>query len=948
LVNLHSKMIKTDLLTETTADALKKSIKEAADFKYALVESCIVAITDQKGIINYANDNFCKISKYSREELIGQDHRIINSGFHSKEFIKNLWTTIANGKIWRGELKNKAKDGTHYWVDTTIVPFLNSEGKPYQYVASRADITSRKEIEEHLTKSLKEISDYKYAIDESSIVAITDQKGIIKYVNNNFCKISKYSREELIGQDHRIINSGFHPNQFIRNLWVTIANGKIWRGELKNKAKDGTYYWVDTTIVPFLDEANKPYQYIAIRADITARKETEDHLEKSLKEVSDYKYAIDESSIVAITDQKGIIKYVNDNFCKISKYSREELIGQDHRIINSGFHPNQFIRNLWVTIANGKIWRGELKNKAKDGSYYWVDTTIVPFLDEANKPYQYIAIRADITARKETEDHLEKSLKEVSDYKYAIEESSIVAITDQKGIINYVNDNFCEISKYSREELIGQDHRIIKSGFHHKEFIRNLWVTIANGGIWRGELKNKAKDDTYYWVDTTIVPFLDERGKPFQYIAIRADITERKRGELLIMANLELTFQNEEIEKRATELIIANQELAFQSAEKEKRARELIIANKELAFQNNEKQKRASELVIANKELAFQSEEKEKRARELIIANKELAFQNNEKEKRASELILANEELAFQSEEKEKRATELIIANKELAFQNEEKEKKAEELSIANWELRKAEDDIRKLNKEDIRKLNEELEQKVVSRTAQLESANQELESFSYSVSHDLRTPLRAVNGYAKILEEDYAGLFDSEGKRMLAVVQNNAKKMGALIDDLLTFSRLGRKEIKKSTVNMAALVENALIELNTSQPFKGVIKINDLHPATGDTTLMHQVWVNLLSNAIKYSSNNKKPVIKIESERKNDEVIYSISDNGVGFDMKYAHKLFGVFQRLHSSEDFEGTGVGLALVHRIINKQGGKIWAKAEINKGATFYFSLPEKATN
>lgn len=243
------------LITTAKADALQLSLKEALDYKYALEQSCIVAITDQKGIISYANDNFCKISKYSKEELIGKDHRIINSGYHSKEFIRNLWVTIAGGEIWRGEIKNKAKDGTHYWVDTTIIPFLNEEKKPYQYVAIRADITARKETEQHLEKSLKEISDYKYAIDESSIVAITDQKGIIKHVNNNFCKISRYSAEELIGQDHRIINSGHHSKDFIRVLWITIANGKIWRGELKNKAKDGSHYWVDTTIVPFLNEA---------------------------------------------------------------------------------------------------------------------------------------------------------------------------------------------------------------------------------------------------------------------------------------------------------------------------------------------------------------------------------------------------------------------------------------------------------------------------------------------------------------------------------------------------------------------------------------------------------------------------------------------------------------------------------------------------------------------
>lgn len=255
---------------------------------------------------------------------------------------------------------------------------------------------------------MKELDDYKYALDESAIVAITDPKGIIIHANENFCKISKYSREELIGMDHRIINSGFHPKEFISHLWRTITSGEIWKGELKNKAKDGTIYWVDTTIVPFLDADGKPYQYVAIRSDITQRKQSEESLLKSLKEVSDYKFALDESSIVAITDQKGIINFVNDNFCKISKYSKEELIGQDHRIINSGFHSKDFIRDLWLTIANGKIWKGELKNRAKDGTYYWVDTTIVPFLNEQGKPFQYIAIRADITLRKKAEEDLIK------------------------------------------------------------------------------------------------------------------------------------------------------------------------------------------------------------------------------------------------------------------------------------------------------------------------------------------------------------------------------------------------------------------------------------------------------------------------------------------------------------------------------------------------------------
>ncbi len=279
-----------------------------------------------------------------------------------------------------------------------------------------------------------------------------------------------------------------------------------------------------------------------------AKEMEENELLKKIKEISDYKYALDEASIIAITNQKGIITHVNDNFCKISKYSREELIGQDHRIINSGYHPKSFIKELWSTIAKGKVWKGELRNKAKDGTSYWVDTTLVPFLNYDGKPYQYVAIRSDITERKKGEEELLKKIKEISDYKYALDEASIIAITNQRGIITHVNDNFCKISKYNREELIGEDHRIINSGYHSKEFIKELWSTIAKGKVWKGELRNKAKDGTAYWVDTTIVPFLNQEGKPYQYVAIRSDITERKKGEELIKHMLSTTeYQNKQL-----------------------------------------------------------------------------------------------------------------------------------------------------------------------------------------------------------------------------------------------------------------------------------------------------------------------------------------------------------------------------------------------------------------
>ena len=250
--------------------------------------------------------------------------------------------------------------------------------------------------------------------------------------------------------------------------------------------------------------------------------------------------------------------------------------------------------------------------------------------------------------------------------------------------------------------------------------------------------------------------------------------------------------------------------------------------------------------------------------------------------------------------------------------------------------------DITQQKKSDleIKKLNKDLKNNVV----QLESTNKELEAFSYSVSHDLRAPLRSINGYAQIIQNEYNTTLDDELRRLLGVIQSNAKKMSTLIDELLAFSKLGRKEIVKTTIDTNEMVKNILAEQETDKKPNLKIQTGDLPPIEGDNTLIYQVFVNLISNAIKYSSKKPESEIEINAAEEEDEITYFVKDNGTGFNMEYADKLFGVFQRLHSDEEFEGTGVGLAIVQRIIAKHGGRVWAEGETDKGATFYFSLPK----
>jgi signal transduction histidine kinase len=229
-------------------------------------------------------------------------------------------------------------------------------------------------------------------------------------------------------------------------------------------------------------------------------------------------------------------------------------------------------------------------------------------------------------------------------------------------------------------------------------------------------------------------------------------------------------------------------------------------------------------------------------------------------------------------------------------------------------------------------------------KNAELTRAHEEMESFSYSVSHDLRAPLRAVSGYAAILEEDYTEALDSEGRRLLREVQLHSQRMGQLIDDLLSFSRLGRKEVRKMEVDMNQLLGDVIAEIRRDKEIFAQIDIAPLHHVHADPALLRLVLVNLISNAIKYSALVPAPRISVQSSAREGEVVFSVRDNGVGFDMAYVHKLFGVFQRLHSSAQFEGTGVGLAIVRRVVERHGGRAWAEGQVNGGACFYFCLPD----
>lgn len=611
----------------------------------------------------------------------------------------------------------------------------------------------------------------------------------------------------------------------------------------------------------------------------TTRKEKE--LETVFNRIND--------AVVSV-DNEWRYTFLNDAALATHPLSRDKTLGQ----VIWDVHPEMKGTIFWDKYHEAMNTRQVVEIE----SHYapmdiWFSVKVYPSGDGLTIFYK------DITGSKRAEQKLSETLKEVTDYKFALDEANIVAITDQKGIITYVNDNFCHISKFSREELIGQDHRIINSGHHPKEFIRSLWLTITNGKIWKGELKNKAKDGTVYWVDTTIVPFLNEEGKPYQYVAIRADITERKKLE--------------------------EQHVLFGS---------IVNSSDDAILSKTLEGKIISWNHGAEKVFGYSSKEIIGEQISILIPPD---LQNEENE--ILEKIRNGQDVDHYETRRVRKDGQIIYVSLSISPIRD---------SFGNITgASKISRDItgRKKAEKEIQELNEELEQRVAARTAELNSLNNEMEAFTYSVSHDLRAPLRGIIGFTSILEEDYASQLDDEAKRITSVIRSNTLRMGRLIDDLLAFSRTGKQELVKTRINTNAMVAEIINDMAHQKESSNAIQwdIRDLPPIIADLNTIRQVWINLVSNAIKYSATRNHPHIEIAAKSVNGQVVFNVKDNGVGFDENYKHKLFKVFQRLHSAEEFEGTGVGLALVEKIVSKHGGKVWAESKANEGACFSFSLP-----
>lgn len=781
--------------------------------------------------------------------------------------------------------------GTQGFFDQQEITLLQEVAADLSFALESFKKTERYEAANRLIEANERR--FRALIEKSvDMKSLANLEGRLFYCSPTVTAILGYSPEELNG---RLVFDLIHPQDlpdFIKKRnKILKKDGDHFRFQHRRLHKNGKWIWCEGTLTNMLHEPGVA-ALVTNLSDISDKKAAE--LQKEFDASNQYALINNTSDLMWSVDKSYRLITANEPFNDLLLRTRGTVLQRGSKILE-GTTPE---RAVLFKAFYQRALRGETFTEVvrlDDPAPTWIEISFHPIRKEG------AVIGTACHSRNITEiinlgEQLKKSVQEISDYKFALDEAAIVATTNHKGIITHVNDNFCSISKYSREELLGQDHRIINSGYHDKPFIRNLWRTIAQGRIWRGEMKNRAKDGVTYWVDTTIVPFVDERNKPYQYIAIRADITQRKRIEQQLQRSEQ--FNRSVLNSLsahiavidATGNIIAVNSAWEQFGSQNGATQSYGNGQSYNYFEVCERSYKAGDRVAGEVLQGIQS-----------VLNKQspqyyLEYSCDAPHGQQWFAMLARE---FYGE-----ASMVVIAHQDIS------------------QRKRAETEL-------------------IRKNAELQKTNFELDRFVYSVSHDLRSPLTAVLGLVSFIEEE---TLEPDTLLHAQMIRARITRLDEFIKNILDYSRSSRMGIQVEQIDLQHTAQAVVTALSGSRESDGIsfeIDVDQSQPFFSDRHSVTTLLENLLSNAIKFADKSKDDSrITIVAHTLANQLELTIKDNGIGIADESQSKIFDMFYR--SSGDIPGSGLGLYIVKSIVEKIGGTISVESQIGMGTTFTIQL------
>jgi PAS domain S-box-containing protein len=858
------------------------------------------------------------------------------------------------------EVEIECFDGTHKIILDSAVPLRRSDGSIRGAVTINQDITERKSAEFVLRQSEE-------ALKEAQRMAHVGSWHMDLATNEVVWSEVLY---ELYGFDPALPPPLYTESMklFIPESWERLStsiaraveSGIPYELELEMIPKDGGRKWMLARGELVRDAHGAPVRVRGVVMDITERRRMESQLAE--REYQFRTLAENSPDVIVRYDREGRRIYVNPEFERVNHLTAQEVYGKKPLELSTELKPKAdvFTEQLMAAMASGKFTKVDL-SWIKDGKQVCWFVRVVPEFDAKGNVVSALTIWSDISERKQAEDELReremhsqsllrlsRGMERSQTYAEALNaaQDEVKTITGYQSLWVYL---LSEDKQYLKALVAGGEVSdtvmseegtatlTIKGDRMLEEIAASKEIVLVEDARTDDRVNKKIAESMGMRTVVNIPIMLFDRHMgcvgtgTFGDEGVRVPSGSEQKYLIAMASHMAVALDRIHLlaERRKAEMALRELNSDFVTL--------LESTGDYIYFKDQDSRIRFCSQTLANI-TGFPSWRDMIGKHDLEIFPEDTARIYYEEELpifKEGKALLNKTDPYYDAQGK----PGWVNSNKWPVFSDDKKTVVGIfGISRDITELKEAEDKVNELNSD--------LEQRVNERTAQLEAANKELESFSYSVSHDLRAPLRAIDGFSHILLDDYSAKLDEEGRRLLNVVSDNTNRMGQLIDDILKFSRTGRLELNFSEIDMEGMARSVVEELQTGAVAgrKLQVEIDHLPSAMGDQSMMHQVFVNLLSNAIKFTGSKETAMIKVGGSIEGNEAVYYVKDNGAGFDMQYADKLFGVFQRLHGMNEFEGTGIGLAIVKRIINRHGGRVWAEGKVNEGATIYFALPK----